>query len=214
MLFEQQFHVAAQVIDGLGGDLRAALGLGEDEGALQHRLHVQGEALGAPWRFMPRCCMAAAMSVSIFSACSYDGARAGIANGGIGLVRLLHHRSGEAGELGYAADEDRFAEIDVAEQAISGSAVRVVGRAGKQGAGRLRPEVGGGDGEVFLAFEVVEEGALGDAGGGAQVIDAGGRVALGADHGEGGAEDLGAGGCLGGEGHAVLDPNPMIDGSP
>ena len=35
----------------LRGDLRAAVGLGEDEGALQYGLHVQGEALGAPWRF-------------------------------------------------------------------------------------------------------------------------------------------------------------------
>jgi hypothetical protein len=45
---EKQFQVAAQVIDGIGGDLGSALRLGQDKCAMQRRLFVQGGALGRP----------------------------------------------------------------------------------------------------------------------------------------------------------------------
>ncbi len=37
---EQEFDVAAQVRDGVARDLGTAFRLGEDEGALQHRLRI------------------------------------------------------------------------------------------------------------------------------------------------------------------------------
>src|SRR5687768_12296337 len=47
----------------------------------------------------------------------------------------------------------------------------------------------GGDREVFLAAEMMEEAALGHAGGGAQVVDGRRRIALAADHRHRGVED-------------------------
>ena len=55
--------------------------------------------------------------------------------------------------------------------------------------------LGRGEREVFLAVEVVEEAALGESGGFADVFDAGGGVALGADHVESGVEELFPGDC-------------------
>ena len=55
----------------------------------------------------------------------------------------------------------------------------MIGRRREQAAGRLRPVVGGGDGQILLALEVMEEGALGHAGGRAKIIDRRCRVALG-----------------------------------
>jgi hypothetical protein len=42
-----------QMIDAGGGDLCAALSLGQYEGALENRLRVQREALGRPLRAYP-----------------------------------------------------------------------------------------------------------------------------------------------------------------
>ena len=60
----------------------------------------------------------------------------------------------------------------------SGSVEVVVLGGGEQRAGGLRPVVGGGDGERLLRLEVVEEGALGHARRGAQVVDARGAQTL------------------------------------
>jgi len=87
-------------------------------------------------------------------------ASAGAADRGVRVIDFLNHGADQAGELGHLALEDRFAEIDVAEHAVERIGVIVVGRAGKQAAGEVRPVVRGRDGEGFLAGEVVEEGAL------------------------------------------------------
>jgi hypothetical protein len=50
--------------------------------------------------------------------------------------------------------------------------------------------IGGSDAERFLAFEVMEEGALGDAGRGAEIIHGRRRITLGADRPQRGVKDL------------------------
>ncbi len=61
----------------------------------------------------------------------------------------------------------RFAKAQIAERAVERIGEVVVRRGGEQGAGGLRPMLGGGDGERLLVLEMVEERALGDAGVGA-----------------------------------------------
>ena len=57
----------------------------------------------------------------------------------------------------------------------------VIGRGLEKRAGHLRPIIGGRDAERFLALEVMEERALGDARLGAEIIDGRCGVTLGAD---------------------------------
>jgi hypothetical protein len=67
--------------------------------------------------------------------------------------------------------------------------------------------LGSRHGQVFLAGEVVEEAALGEAGGGAHVFHLHGRVALGADQVDGGVKQALPGGDGGGgrrSGHGRL----------
>jgi hypothetical protein len=91
------------------------------------------------------------------------GADAGVADRGVHFVDFLHHRSDETGELWYPAPEDCLAEIDVAENAIKWILVLVVRRALEKRASHLRPVVSRRNCEGFLALEVVEERAFGDA---------------------------------------------------
>ena len=107
---------------------------------------------------------------------------------GMGVVGLLHHRAEQAGELRQVALKDRLAEIDVAEHPLARVGEARIGRGVEHGVG-VRGEMGRrGDGAGFLAGEVMEERALGEAGLGADVLDAGGRIALRADHVDGGVE--------------------------
>src|SRR5437763_1376731 len=59
-----------------------------------------------------------------------------------------------------------------------------------RGAGEARPVRGGGDGQIVLALEVMEEAALGDARLAADVVDRAPRIALRADHVQRGVEEL------------------------
>jgi hypothetical protein len=94
---------------------------------------------------------------------------------------LLRQRSDQAGELVDVAGDDRLAKGDIGEDAGEGVGWLVIGRRGEEGRDLLRPELGRGDAERLLAREMVEEGALGDIRGAAEIVDAGGGEALGAD---------------------------------
>jgi len=105
------------MVEAFDGDFRAVLGLGEDKGALQHRLGVKREALRSPRRLgrVERLGggEVAHQPVGVLA----DVAVAGLANGGMGFVGLLHHRAEQAGELRQLALKNSFAEIYVAERA-------------------------------------------------------------------------------------------------
>ncbi len=86
-----------------------------------------------------------------------DAGVAGIADRGIGVVDFLHHRANEAGEFRHVAREDGSAEFDVAENPVQRIFVLVIGRCGKESAGRLRPVIRCHHSERLLSLEVMEE---------------------------------------------------------
>ena len=122
----------------------------------------------------------------------------------MGLVSFLNHRAQQTGELRQRALQDRDAEIHVTQQPLEGVAGTLVRRSCKQGVGHPREMGRGGQRQLFLAVEVVEEAALGELGGLADVLDASRRIALCADDMQRRVEepDLGAVLCFGG-GHGV-----------
>ena len=154
----------------LARDLRPALRFGQNERALQHRLRVQGEALCGPIAFD---FVLFARGFDIGFECGGVAEYAGLAGGADGVVRrerLLHHRAGKAGELCGPAFDERGAEIDVSEHPAERIAMRMIGRGCKESARRLRPIIRRRDREIVLAFEVMEEGALGDARSAAKIV--------------------------------------------
>lgn len=188
---EKKLDVAAKMVDAVGGDGGAALGFGEDERTLKNGLGVEGEALGGPVGVD-------AVLVNGFGDVGLDVGGviadafvAGVAKKGMCVVDLLHHGADEAGELRELTLEECFAEVDVAEDTVEWIGQEVEGRGGKEAAGDGAPVLGGFEGEVFLAFEVMEEAALGETGGFADVFDACGGVTFGADDVKGGVEKLG-----------------------
>jgi hypothetical protein len=106
---------------------------------------------------------------------------AGFANGRMGLEDLLHHRAKQAGEFRQATLKNRHPEIDVTQKALQGIMQSAIGSPCKQAVRHRRKMTGGGERERFLALEVMEEAALGQPGGQANVIDGHCRVAFGTD---------------------------------
>lgn len=103
------------------------------------------------------------------------------ANGGMAVEDLLHHRAEEAGDVGRPADEERDAEVDIAEDSRGWVGEGVVAGIGEDGGGAVAPMIRRGDREGLLVGEVMEEGALADARDPADVLDAARLVAAGAD---------------------------------
>jgi len=99
---------------------------------------------------------------------------AGSADRRVGFVGLLHHGSEETGELGELAHEDGFAEVDVAEKPANGIGQDSIGGGNENALSESGEMLRGGEGEIFLAFEVMKEAAFGEVCGGANVVDCGG----------------------------------------
>ena len=179
-----------EMIDAGSGDGWAAFGFGENERALKDGLGVECEAFGGPVGVD-------AVQLDGLGDVGYESGRvladafvAGIAEGRMGVVDLLHHGSDEAGELGQLAAEECLAEVDVAEEAIEWVGEEAVRGGGEEASCDEAPVVGCLEGEVFFAFEVMEEAAFGEFGGFTDVFDACCGVAFGADDLEGGVEEL------------------------
>ena len=191
------------------GEVGVPLGLGEDEGALQHGLSVAGEADRGPIRFDP---VAEDRRLDVGDegvGMAENAVGAGLPDRIRGGVGFLRHGADEAGEFGHRAIGDQgAAEVDIGEDAIERVLVVVIGGGGEEGGGGRRPVFGRGYAEGLFRWEVVEERALGDACFPTQLIDACGGEALTADDGDGGLEKaragVGAGG--GGIGHAMDVP--------
>jgi len=179
--------------DAGGGDFRAVLGFGEYEGALDGGLGVEGEAFGGPVGMHPALAEGCLDVMDESCGVARDASIAGVAEGGVGVVDLLDHGSDQAGEVGEIALEDGLAEIDVSEEAVEWVGWTMVGGGGEELAGDFGPVVGGGEGQGFFAVEMVEEAAFGEAGGLADVFNARGGVAFGADDVEGRIKDFGLG---------------------
>src|ERR1039457_1104177 len=187
-LLKQVAQIATQVVDGFAGSLRALGGLGEDKRTLQDGLHEVADAFGGPGCIG---CVEILGGLHVSSeGVDMRGERmlAGGADVGVGRVGLLDKGAEQAGVVGQFAGEDGGAEVEVAEQAVDGVLGVVVGRGGEESSGALFPVVDGGESEIILGLEVVEEAALGDAGFAADVVDGGGGVAFGANDVEGSME--------------------------
>src|SRR5208337_1831633 len=103
-------------------------------------------------------------------------------------VNFLNRRAKQAGVLRNIPLQHRGAEIDVAEHAVARIGIGVVGGSAEHRRGH-RPELlDGGYAEPLLAFEMVEEGALGQARRSTYVVHRGGRVTLRANDITGGIE--------------------------
>ena len=170
------------MIEAVGGDLGAVLRLGENERALEDSLGIERRAFGRPRGVggVARLGLGdiGAEPLGVLA----DVAVAGGANGGMGVVGLLHHRAEEAGELRQLALKDRFAEVDIAEDAVARVGQAAIGLSLEQRVGVRREPPRRGDGAGLLACEMVEERALGEPRLGANVLDPRGRIALGTDH--------------------------------
>ena len=106
------------------------------------------------------------------------------------LIGLLHQGAEQAGELGEFAGEDGLAEFHIADDALARVGQRPIGSGCEQTVGHRGEMRGRGEREFVLALEVMEEAALGQAGGVADVVDRRRSVSLAADHPQGGVEDL------------------------
>src|SRR5208337_1671228 len=158
--WQQRLEIALQMIEAVGGDFGAVFRLGEDKGPLQHRLGEQGGALRAP------CGPGRVERLGLFEirleapgVLAYVTV-AGLADRGMGVVSLLHHRAEQAGELRQFSLKDRPAELDIAEHPRAGVWQERVGggveqRFGARGEMRRRR-----DGASLLAGEMMKERAL------------------------------------------------------
>ena len=169
------------MLQAVGGHLRALPGLGQDEGTLDHGLDVQRQAVGAPG------CTGGVKPPRLGDVFRKHRAMhpklrvAGLADGGVRVVDLLHQGAEQAGVVGQLALQDGDAKVDVAEQPVERVGMGLVRRGAEHPIGHTAEMPGGDERQFFLAAEVVEEAALGQRRGIADVFDARGRVTLAAD---------------------------------
>jgi len=160
------------MVKAFSGNGGVMLRLGEDERSLDDGLSVKGEAFRGPAGVKAACGDGSGNVGLHLAGMGADVAIAGLADSGMSLVSLLDHGAQQAGELGKLAEENCLAKVDVAEQAVDRVGQAAIGSLGKRALGHGRKMLGGGQGQVFLALEVVKETALGEAGGFADVFDA------------------------------------------
>ena len=101
-----------------------------------------------------------------------------------------------------AADESAYDETGIGDTVTPAAYVPMLGRIAAGGPILAEESIEDvfplpkqlvGDGQLFLALEMVKEGALGDAGSGAKLIDARSRIPLRPDHRKGRVQQLGPG---------------------
>ena len=179
--------------EALGGDFGTLGGFGENESALKDGLREHRETLrrGEGVRRVKPLCF-----------CDVLGDLGGVLDhvlfaGGtecrVSLIGFLHHGSEQAGEFGKVAFEDGRAEVEIAEDAIQGVVGGVIWGGLEETLGHFGEVVGRSEGEFVFGLEVVKKAALGEFGGGTDVVNRGCRVALGSNHVKCGVEQLGLG---------------------
>lgn len=172
---------------GVAGCLR------QDKGALQDSLRMKGKAPRGP---VSLDLVLAHRFRNVGNEClgvTEDAFLAGVANVVVGREGFLHGRAGIAGKSGGKPLQQLPAKVDIGKNAVKRVRVVMIGRRGEQAAGRFAPVVCGRDGECVLAFEMMEEGTLGDARFAAQLINRRGCIPLRAHEGDRGVEEFRAG---------------------
>src|ERR1035441_7306791 len=95
------------------------------------------------------------------------------ANDGMSVVGFLDEGAEQAGVVRQLAGEDRGAEVDVPEETIQWVLRLMVGRRCKETLGHRSPVGNGGERQVVLALEMMEEAAFGHSGFMTDVVDRG-----------------------------------------
>ncbi len=173
---KQQFNIAAKMVDACGGNGRIVFGFGQNEGALDSCLRVEGQAFGS------EAALDAALAHGFFDighegrSVIADALVACLADCRVRVVDLLGHGSNQAGEVGQVTLDESFAQVDIGKNAVQGIGQLgqvVISSGGEEGGGAVAPIFGSGEGQVFFAPEVMEEAALGKGGLFADVLNAG-----------------------------------------
>jgi len=97
------------------------------------------------------------------------------------VVDFLNHGPDETCEVRQVALQNCFAEVHIRKQPLERIGQLAVGRGGEEGAGHVSPIRSRRESQVLLAFEVMEEAALGQPRRFANILNACGCIALGAD---------------------------------
>lgn len=179
---KQMPDVPVEVIHAFSRKLGIIASLGQDEPALDDRLHVSREALWSP---IVRDATLLSRVRDVGLECgrvAEDAAAAGIANVRGARVDLLRHGSHETGEFREVASDDRLAKGNIGENTIQRVDRIVIRRCLEKARRRLGPEVGRRDPQGVLAREVMEERTLGDIGCPAEIVDRCGGEAFRADY--------------------------------
>jgi hypothetical protein len=197
-VFEKQFDVTVQVIQAIGCHLGPFFRFSEDEGSLDHGLDVESQA--------HRCkacdCIFLHRQGNVGDeggGVATDALLARFANGRMGFVNFLNHGSDKAGEIRKVAAKDCLSKIYISEKPVKRVGVCMIRRGCEQTARYFVPAFGSCKCEILFADEVMEETTLGEAGCFTNILNAGGGVALGADHVESCIQQFGLGFvlCLG-----------------
>lgn len=171
MLGEEHLYIAAEMVHAFLSGSRPLLRLSQNERALQHALRVQSKAGSGPrgLQFVFLNCL---RDIRLECRCVIaDAEVAGLANERRRLVRFLHHGAHQAGEFGQFAVQQRFAEVDVGEDALQRIGRLVIRSGREESAGLLVPASRCGQCEIFFAGEVMKEAPFGEVNGGADIID-------------------------------------------
>src|ERR1700674_428192 len=193
------------MVDAVGPDLGLPMSLGEDESALDDRLHVEGEALCGPVGLDPMLAHGSSDDPCKRGDVLGDALLARVAQLRVGRVRFLNDRPGETGKIRELPGQQGLAECQIGEQLIERIRLAVVCCAGKDAVRVLAPVRRSCKCEVVLAVEVMKEAALRHAGRRADIVDARRIVALRANDSQRGVEKLRLG-FMRQSGHGELYP--------
>lgn len=178
---EEHLYVAAQVIHALCCNRGSLLRFRQYERALEDTLRVERQTGSGPRRmnvvFLDRFGNVGLERLSVTA----DAEVAGFANRGKRVVCLLHHGAHQASEFGQFAVQQRFAEINVGQDALERIGGFVIRSGCEEAAGLLVPARCGCQRQVFFAAEVMKKAAFGETSRGTDVIDARRGVPAGAD---------------------------------
>ena len=164
--------------------------LGQDEGALQHGLRVQGEALGSP---VARHSVARTGSLNVINQCERmapDRILAGLAQRRQRVIGFLHHGSDKAGELANRPVQHVAPELQITENPVQRIFRRHERRAAEQFIRMQLPRFSGRNAKVHLGWKMMEERALGHACLPAEIVHGGRIESLLAHYFHGGADQL------------------------
>src|SRR3984957_20148231 len=162
--------MAPQMVQAGYGHVGVMSRLGQNKGTLDRGLNVKSQAFGCPGGgnvALTHCFFDIGLKGGSVVA---DALIACFADLRVRVVDLLDHGSSQTREIGEVPLEHGFAEIDICKQAIQGISEGAICTEREERRGGVSPVFCCFQGKFFLAFEVMEEAALGESGGPANIL--------------------------------------------